>query len=78
MKKILTLLIIAIIVAFTSCGGGSSEEAKELLSQMLTVVGIPQDIIVNICQDENDDGICSELELDSVSFIKKIFRKILK
>jgi hypothetical protein len=73
MKKILTLLIVAIIVAFTSCGGGSSEEAKELLSQMLAVVGIPQDIIVNICQDENDDGICSELELDSVSFIKKNF-----
>ena len=73
MKKILTIFTLAIVVTFTSCGGGSSEEAKELLSQMLTIVGIPQNIIVNICQDGDDDGVCSTLELANISFIKKNF-----
>ncbi len=79
MKKILTLLAVAIVVSFTNCGGGgASEEAKELLSQILTIVGIPQDIIVNICQDSDDDGVCSGLEVASVLPIKNnFFSKIL-
>ena len=77
MKKIIGLLTIAIIISLTSCGGGS-EEAKELLSRLLTIVGIPQDIIVNICQDGNENGFCDSIELDNITFIKNnFFTKVL-
>jgi ABC-type Zn uptake system ZnuABC Zn-binding protein ZnuA len=55
MRKFIWILIIAVVVSLTSCGSGSSEEAKELLLQILTIVGIPQDMVVNICQD-SDEG----------------------
>ena len=79
MKKILILLSIAIVVALTSCGGGgASKEAKKLLSKILTIVGIPQDIIVNICQDKDGDGVYGKFEISSVSPIKSnFFSKIL-
>ena len=74
MKRILALLSIAVILALTNCGGGSSsEEAKKLLTQILTVVGIPQDIIVNICQDDDGDGVCGTLEISNTSSNKPSF-----
>ena len=78
-KSILTLFFAGVIAVLTSCGSGSSDEAKELLSQILTIVGIPQDIIMNICQDSDDDEICSPLELNNVSLVKNsnFFSKIL-
>ena len=77
-KSILTLSTIAII-ALTSCGSESSEEAKELQTQMLTVIGIPPDMVVNICQDGNDDDLCDTSELSKISKITgDFFRKILK
>ncbi|NEW61285.1 hypothetical protein GSY74_08315 [Sulfurovum sp. bin170] len=78
MKKLIWILVIIATVSLTSCGGGSSEEAKKLLSQILTIVGIPQDMIVNICQDGNDNGFCDSIELGSVSLIKNnFFTKVL-
>ncbi|NEW61252.1 hypothetical protein GSY74_08145, partial [Sulfurovum sp. bin170] len=63
MKKFLWLLSIVSMLGLASCGGGSSEEAKALLQKILNLVGIPQSIVVNICQDENRDGICGASEL---------------
>ncbi len=78
-KGIFAIFIAGVIAVLTSCGGGSSEEAKELLSQILTVVGIPQDIIMNICQDSDDDEICSPSELNNISLVKSsnFFSKIV-
>jgi hypothetical protein len=73
MRKFIWILIIAVVVSLTSCGSGSSEEAKELLSQILTIVGIPQDMVVNICQDSDENGLCSPLEVDNISLIKNNF-----
>jgi len=77
MKKRLALLIIIITINLTSCGKSSSEEAKELQTQMLTVVGIPPDIITNICQDGNDDGLCDSSELSKISVKNNFFSKIV-
>jgi len=62
-KKIFLSLGIVLLLSFTSCGDGSSEEAKEVLQKILQFVGIPQNIVANICQDENGDGICGSGEL---------------
>ena len=55
------LLSLTALLSFTSCGGGS-DEAKELLQRLLRLVGIPQDIVVNICQDDNENGFCESME----------------
>ena len=69
MKNKLWLLTIVGIVFFSACGGGSSKEAKELQQKMIKIVGIPQGIIANICQDDNTNGFCEETELQAkVSF----------
>ncbi len=72
-KKIFIILNIILLLSFTSCGGGesSSKEAKELLQKILQFVGIPQEIVVNICQDSNKDGICGNGELFTKIIIKK-------
>lgn|GEM_PF-6107257 len=70
MKRFFTIFIV--VTFLTNCGGGSSKEAKELLSQILTIVGIPQDIIVNICQDSDGDGLCSIFELNGVEKMRSI------
>ena len=83
MKKFLwSLSIIVSILSLTNCGGGSSKEAKELLSKMLQFVGIPPTIVANICQDANRDGTCGVGELFTKVTINKgdsiddIWRKI--
>jgi len=69
MKKKLWLLAIVGIVFFSACGGSSSKEAKELQEKMIRVIGIPQGIITNICQDDNNNGFCEETELQAkISF----------
>jgi hypothetical protein len=73
MRKLIWLFVIVVIVGINNCGGGSSKEAQELLNQILTIVGIPQDMIVNICQDDNDNGFCDTVELESLSWIKNSF-----
>jgi len=59
------------VLSFTSCGGGGSEEAKELLEKILQFVGIPPQVIVNVCQDSNRDGICGGGELFTKVVINK-------
>lgn len=70
MKKIIMSLSIISTVWFIGCGGGN-EEAKELLKRLLKVVGIPHTIVVNICQDGNDNGICEEFEIQAKVTIDK-------
>ncbi len=67
MKRLILLLLATIIsFSFMGCGnGGSSKEAKELLEKILQVVGIPQEIVMNICQDGNENGICENFELQT-------------
>ena len=68
MKKYIWLLSILGIVFFTACGS-SSKEAKELQTRQLKLIGIPQDIVANICQDDNSNGLCESSELQAkVSF----------
>ena len=63
------VIIISLLFGLTSCDlpweKKSSDEAKELMKKILQVIGIPQDIIVNICQDENKNGFCESAELQS-------------
>ena len=59
------------MMGLVSCGSDSSDEAKELLQKILNLVGIPQAIVVNICQDENKDGICGATELQAKITITK-------
>ena len=69
MKKKFWLLSVIGIVLFSACGGSSSKEAKVLQQKMINLVGIPQDIVANICQDDNTNGICESTELQAkVSF----------
>jgi hypothetical protein len=77
MKKYIWITGIITALGLVNCNS-SSEEAKELLSQILTVVGIPQDMIVNICQDDDGNGFCSSIELGNISSIKNSwFKKII-
>ena len=82
MKKFLWSLSIVALVGLVNCGGGSSKEAKELLQKILQFVGIPQTIIVNVCQDSNRDGMCNIGEIQAKVTINKgdsvddIWRKI--
>ena len=72
MKKLILLLTIIMSLSFMGCGGGeSSKEAKELLQKILQVVGIPHNIIVNICQDGNENGICENFELQTKITLNK-------
>ena len=70
LKKFLILIGVIFILSFTSCGGKSSDEAKELLSKILQFVGIPHSIIVTVCQDTNGDGICGGGELFTRPLLK--------
>ena len=62
MKKMLSgLVTIVMILGLLSCGSGN-KEAKELLSRLLRLIGIPHEIVVNICQDNNRNGFCESIE----------------
>ena len=80
MKKIFLILMGAFVLNFSGCGK-SSEEAKEVLQKILQVVGIPYDMVVQICQDTNRDGLCNLTEVTAKLTINKgdsaetIFRK---
>ena len=66
-KMISYLIIISIIIGLVGCHKKkkSSDEAKELMRKNLQIIGIPQDIILNVCQDENKNGFCESVELQS-------------
>jgi len=67
LKNILISFSAVLLLSFTSCGGESSKESKKLLYK----IGIPNSIIVNICQDSNRDGICEAKELFTKLTIQK-------
>ncbi|SFV66278.1 Chitinase [hydrothermal vent metagenome] len=71
MKKFTLIISTILMLNFVACSGSSSKEAKELLQRILTLVGIPQSIVVNICQDDNDNGVCEDIELQSKLTINK-------
>jgi len=82
-KKIITITMIAIFTLI-GCGGGgsSSKEAKELLQRILTLVGIPQNIVINVCQDNNANNLCesseilAKLTIDKSDNLDDIWQKI--
>jgi len=82
MRRFFLVLIGAMVLNFTGCGK-SSDEAKELLLKLLQLVGIPQSIVVNICQDTNKDGICNlyeptaTLAIDKGDSAEKILEKFV-
>ena len=55
---------------FIGCGeSDSSKKAKELQKKILNVVGIPDNIVANLCQDDNENGFCENAELQAkISF----------
>ena len=71
LKKFFISLGVVLLLSFSSCGGGSSDKGKELLSKILQFIGIPHSIVVNVCQDSNLDGICGGKELFTKITIKK-------
>ena len=84
-KKIIWLFIsITTLFSFTSCGSSTSDEAKELLQRLLTLVGIPHNIVVNICQDNNKNGFCESIEphvrivIDKGDTVDKILEKVVQ
>ncbi len=70
-RKIIWILSIVSIITLINCGGGSSKEAKELLQRILNLVGIPQEIVLNICQNSNNNNICENYELQAKISINK-------
>ena len=71
MKKVTLIISTILMLNFVACGTNSSKEAQELLQRILTLVGIPQSIVVNICQDDNDNGVCEDIELQAKLTINK-------
>ncbi len=70
MKK--NFLILGTIFSLGIIGCGSdSEKAKEVLQRILKLVGIPQQMVVTICQDSNRDNLCSAGELQTKITINK-------
>jgi len=66
------LVIMLTSTIFIGCGSKKNkEEAKELLQKILQVVGIPYDVVINICQDGNGDGICNATEVTAKITINK-------
>lgn len=81
MNKKIWILSILGMALFSACGS-SSKEGRELQQKMIKIVGIPPEIIVNICQDDNNNGLCESTELQAkVSFsqgdsMETIFSKL--
>ena len=69
MKKKFLVFIGLLLLNFTGCG--SSDDGKALLKHSVQLVGIPQDIVVNICQDKNNNGSCDEGEFQAKVKVKQ-------
>lgn len=71
--------ILALILFFglISCGSNSSKESKELLQKILQIIGIPYDVIVNVCQDDNNNGFCEKFELQAKVIVSPTEGEIL-
>ena len=64
MKKLMLLLSLFVIFALTSCKK-SSEEGKAKQEKILKVRGIPHNIVLNICQDNNANGFCDSVDINA-------------
>ena len=72
MKKFFIIIVGALLLSFIGCGSSkSSEDGKALLKHTLQLVGIPQEIVLNICQDTNDNGSCDVNELQAKIRVNK-------
>ena len=82
MKRIILMITLVSSIWFTACGSGDKEAAKELLQRILNLVGIPSSMVVNICQDNNNNNFCEDKEvlakasINSTDSIDSIFQKI--
>jgi hypothetical protein len=66
MKRFFLVFFSAILLNFTGCGSNSNNDEREaLLKHTLQLVGIPPELVVNICQDDNDNGSCDVGELQA-------------
>jgi hypothetical protein len=77
-KKIIWMVSFIFILGVLSCGGDSSKEAKDLLQRILMLVGIPQDIVVTICQGESANDFCENSKIDKYDNMKNILEKVTK
>jgi len=64
MNRLFLITSVMLISLFLGCAK-SSDKGKALLEHQLKLVGIPQEIVVNICQDDNDNGTCDVGELQA-------------
>jgi hypothetical protein len=70
--RLFLVLIVGVFFLLGSCisedcedHDKNSSEAKVLQQRILQTIGIPQDIIINLCQDGNKNGFCDNKELQS-------------
>jgi len=61
MRNIFLMITTIFLFGVIGCGK-TSQEAKDLQTHELKLIGIPPEIVVNICQDDNDNGHCDENE----------------
>lgn len=66
--KTITMFVITIVFVV---GCNNDKEAKELLQKLLQVIGIPYEMVVNICQDGNENGFCDDFDLHAKITIRK-------
>jgi hypothetical protein len=71
MRKIFLIISTILMLSFVACGSNSSKKGQELLNRILTLINIPQEIVVNICQDGNSNGFCDTSELQAKITIRK-------
>lgn len=77
------IVAIVSLLGLASCGS-SKGEPEELMTKILNLVGIPQEMVVNICQDSNRDGFCNSIEIKTKIIVSQqdraedILRKIAK
>lgn len=61
---LISSIALSVSLLFSACNK-SSEKGKALQQKMINVIGIPQDVIANICQDDNENGVCESVELQA-------------
>jgi len=69
-KKYIWMISVIITLGIINCGEGS-QKAKELLQSILQIIGIPTNIIINICQDNDDSGFCEDIEIQTLLSVNK-------
>jgi hypothetical protein len=63
------IILISLLLNFLGCK--SSEGGRDGLTHNLKLIGIPPEIVVNVCQDSNDNGSCDIGELQAKITVNK-------